>query len=79
VLTPTERAPGLWVFAGCFASPGNTFYDVLIETRLPDGRSQMARVLDHSDPTRNSTFQFEVQTVAVVGVTARIYFNTSRR
>jgi len=80
VLTPPqERAPGVWVTTGCFASPGNTFYDVVVSVTFSDGSLQTTRVLDHSDPNRDSTFALEVHRANVAGMQARIYFNQSAR
>lgn len=76
---PQERGPGLWSLTGCFESPGNTFYDVLVSLRFADGTMQNTRVLDHSDPNGESLFTVDARASSVSGLTARIYFNQSRR
>jgi hypothetical protein len=76
---PQERSPGLWSLTGCFEAPGSTFYDVLVHLRFADGTIQNTRVLDHSDPTAESVFTVEARASSVSGLTARIYFNQSRR
>ena len=76
---PQERAPGLWRMTGCFASPGNTFYDVLANLRLADGTMQTIHVLDRSDPDRDSMFVVDLRAATLAGLSARIYFNQSRR
>jgi hypothetical protein len=76
---PQERSPGLWSLTGCFEAPGNTFYDVLVNLHFADGTIQNTRVLDHSDPTGESVFTVEARASSVSGLTARMYFNQSRR
>jgi len=73
-----ESSPGIWTFNGCVSSPGNVFYNVVLNLEFPDGQSVAFRVLDQTERDGEAHFAVEVRRSSVVGAKARLYLNQTR-
>ena len=75
---PFEASPGIWTFNGCIVSPGNVFYNIVLNLEFPDGETVAFRVLDQTERDGEARFAVDVRRSSVAGAKATLYFNQTR-
>lgn len=75
---PVEASSGIWTFNGCIASPGNVFYNIVLNLEFPDGQTVAFRVLEQTERDGEARFAVDVHRSSVAGAKATLYFNQTR-